>query len=223
MSINKALFTMTMVTFFMSVYYGNLASQGESLEPIVVAKEASIGKTYSLTLKHVNVERDRHGAYLRLFDDKYKTIFVYVSKGHRNKIANLERDSRYNYRFKITKNDRFSTLSASLIDVSDIKGKPISGKLKSSKPDVVLIKLDGPDAVGKVFTLPVKLRGLKEDKGQKIIDAESADAYRTSISLKYGDGLAEKVGALKASREFNAKFRLNEVDYRLFGELVSIE
>ncbi len=110
-----------------------------------------------------------------------------------------------------------------MIDVADSKGKSISKKLKDSKPNVVLIKLDGPDAIGKIFTMPVTFRSVKEDKEQKILNGESVDAYRTSISLKYGDELMEKVGGLKALEKFNARFKVDQVDYRIFGTLVSIE
>ncbi len=223
MRINKAFGTMALVTLLLYGCSGNLASQGTSLEPIIAEKGASIGKTYTITLRLVNIERNRQGAYLRLFDEKYNTIFVYVSKENRNKVANLVRNSTYIYKFKITKNDQYTTLSAALNDVADEKGKPISGKLKDPKPGALLIKLDGSEAVGKEFSLPLNFKNVKEENGRKIFVGETVDDYRNDIFLSCPDALEEKIGGLKSSDKITVKFKVDKVETHISGSLLSIE
>ncbi len=217
-------FTLPLVSIIVMSCAGKLESQGESLAAIIDEKEASAGKTYSLTLSQINIERDNTGAYVRLFDKDYKTIFVYVQDPPlKNKVANLERNAKYIYKFSVTKNDSYSTLSGKLIDVAALDGKPIDKKLKDPAPSARMIILDGPDAIGKTFTLSLAFNDVKEENGKKVAQYQSPDAYSTSVTCEVPDDQADKVKNLKASEKYSVKLKVDRVDWRIFGTLVSVE
>ncbi len=200
-----------------------LTSTGDTLDDIEKAGKAAEGKEYSLTLSQINVERSADTVYLRLFDKSYKTIFVYMKKEMKNKVLNLDRNAKYIYKFKLTKNDKTTTMSGDLIDVAGLDGVPVSKTLKSKDPNSVSIVIDGPEAIGKEFTLEVKFYKLDETDGKKVARFNSTDPYEKEVTLTYADALKAKLDGLKAGDTCKAKFKLESVDWRLFGSAVSIE
>jgi len=201
----------------------NLKSEGESLDPIIAAKD-SMGKTYTLTLQQVNIEGDNAGPYVRLFGTgNTATIFVYVPKTMKNKILNLTYGQKFIYKFKITKNDKYSTLSGELIEVAGLDGKPVSGTLKDPALSACSIILDGKESLGKSFALTVVFTGKRTEDGKKIMDCRSDDPYSKQITLAYAGNMASKVDKLKPNDKVKVKFKADSVDYRIGGTVESIE
>lgn len=130
----------------------NLTSEGESLD--VVSKGS--GKTHTLTLEQINVERNSDGAYLRLFDKSNKTVFVYVPENLAEKAGNLEPRKKYIYQFSVPAGDSIGTMRGDLMEVATVDGKPVGGGEAAGTPSMIILK--GPAAVGESFTLEGKLQ-----------------------------------------------------------------
>ncbi len=201
-----------------------LTSEGTSLEPIVSAGAGAVGKTYTLTLSQLNIERDSTSAYIRLFDEKYNTIFVYIPKPDlNNKILNLKRNDKYLYKFKVTKNESTVTLSGELIDVAGLDGIIVSGTLADKTPTACSIILDGPAAQGKDFTMDLTFYGKGEEEGKKKATFNSTDDYGKEVICTYADDLAKKIDELKSGDKCKVSFKVDKIDWRVFATLASVE
>jgi hypothetical protein len=220
----KLIFSLVFVLVATLGCSGNLTSQGDSLDEINKDKAKAEGKTYSLTLSQINIERGSEGAYVRLFDKAYNTIFVYVTDKQKNKILNLDVNGKYIYKFTVNKGGSYSTLSGTLLEVAALDVKPISGstvKDISSNPKAIV--LDGPAAVGKNFTMELVFKDLADESGKKIAAYNSADAYESQVFCEVPADQLAKVEKFKAAEKHKVTFKVDRVDWRVFATLVSAE
>lgn len=197
----------------------NMSSQGDSLEPLLNEAEASIGKTFIITLTQINIEINSTGLYLRAFDKKYKAIFIYFDSSMKNKVANLVRDQQYIYKFKVTKNDKNSTLSGKLLEIGDLSGKYINDKLIDTAISVKTIRLDGKDATMKKYTVPLVL-----DKMEKYVAYfRSPDKYQFLVNCTYKDDLAKEMQKLKQSTQYTIEMEVIRNDIAIEGSLIAVK
>ncbi|MCB1140443.1 MAG: hypothetical protein KDK25_00405 [Leptospiraceae bacterium] len=193
----------------------NLTSEGESLE--VVSKGS--GKTHTLTLEQINVERNSDGAYLRLFDKSNKTIFVYVPETLAEKAGNLEPRNKYIYKFSVPAGDTVGTMRGDLIEVATVDGKPVSGGEAAGLPAMIILK--GPAATGESFTLEGKLQKKNDEK--KELTLLATDPYQKQVTVTYDDSSADAVEPLEEGKVYKVKLKLDKADWRIFGTLESVE
>lgn len=199
-----------------------IKSQGESLEEVKKAGKSSVGKTYALTLSQINIEIDGTGLYLRAFDKAYQTIFLYFPDSMKNKIANLKPNEKYIYKFQVTKNDKFSTLSGKLLEVADTEGNPISDTLSDQTVRVRTIRLDGKAAVGKTYRVNIEFQNKGED-GDKKYAYFRVKGYPFSVWTYYGDDKAADVDKLENYKAYNVEMKVTDNGITIKGDLLSIK
>lgn len=199
-----------------------IKSQGESLEEVKKAGKASVGTTHALTLSQINIEIDRTGLYLRAFDKAYQTIFIYFPDSMKNKIANLKPNEKYIYKFKVTKNDKFSTLSGELLEVADTEGNPIANNLLDQTVLVRTIRLDGRAAVGKTYRVNVDFQSKGED-GDKKYAYFRVKGYPFSVWAYYGDDKAAEVDKLENHKTYNLEIKVTDNGITIKGDLIAIK
>lgn len=193
----------------------NLTSEGDTLEVV----EKGSGKTHTLTLEQINVERDGDGAYLRLFGASNKTIFVYVPEELAGKAGNLEPRKKYIYQFKVPQGNTVGTMRGDLIEVATEDGKPVSDGEAAGLPAQIILK--GPGAQGQSFTVEGELT--KKDEEKKELMFRASDPYNKSVTVSYDDSMSETVAGLEEKNSYKIKLKLDRADWRLFGTLESVE
>lgn len=213
--IRKVLWLALPATALLMFCGANLTSEGDSLEVV----EKGSGKTHTLTLEQINVERNSDGAYLRLFDASNKTIFVYVSEDLIGKAANLEPRKKYIYQFSVPQGNTVGTMRGDLIEVAGEDGKPVSEGEAAGLPSEIILK--GPAAQGESFTIEGELS--KKDEAKKELTFRANDPYKKSVTVSYGEAMSETVAGLEEKSNYKIKLKLDRADWRLFGTLESVE
>lgn len=199
-----------------------LTTEGDSLAGIKALRGKNIGTTYTLTLSQINIEGDRDGQYIRCFSKQYETIFIYFNKAQRGQIANLERNKNYIYKFKISKNDEYSTLSGVLLQVATEDGKPVRTTPVDPAVTAKSIILDGADAKGKTCTLVLNFDTFTKYNERDALSMRAADAYGHQVYLYYTEAQKSQVEKLIAGKAYTVQIRVENVDYRVFGSLEMI-
>lgn len=199
-----------------------LTTEGDSLAGIKALRGKNIGTTYTLTLSQINIEGDRDGQYIRCFSKQYETIFIYFNKAQRGQIANLERNKNYIYKFRISKNDEYSTLSGVLLQVATEDGTPVSSAPAERTVTAKSIILDGADAKGKTYTIVLKFDSLTKNNDRDALAMRAPDAYGHQVYLFHTEGQKDLVGGLAAGKAYTVQIRVENVDYRVFGSLEMI-
>lgn len=201
-----------------------LKSEGEALKPITEAKAAAVGKIHALTLEQINIERNADGAYVRCFA-KDGTIFLYIPAAMNGAVANLERSRKYIYRFKVSKNDYGP--EGQLLEIAETNGAAVPGQLKGAGPGAKMVVLDGPAAVGKERTLDLVLRRVEKadekEKTKATLHFNDETPYSTEVQVLFAKEFADQVKDLKEGDKFSVKLRVDSVDWRVFGTLVSLQ
>ena len=215
--INRILFC---VAAFMLMLVAAFAQAG-SLGEITGGAEKSIGKSYALVLRQINLEVSDGVPYIRAFDKDYNTIFIYFNQGLANKVANLEVNNYYKYSFKVTKNDKYSTLSGQLSGVAMEDGKAVSAKADPKK--ALSVRVMGKAAEGKIFEVIIAYKGkMKGDDGVEYLSFNCKDPYDYNVKCTYPESLAEAVSGLNENGDYKVKMKVLENSSSIKGELQSI-
>lgn len=200
-----------------------LTSEGDGLAGMKALRGKNIGTIYTLTLNQINIEGGRDGQYIRCFSKQYDTIFLYFSKDQRGQIANLVRNKNYIYKFKITKNDEYSTLSGELLQVAAEDGTPVSAAPAGRVVTAKSIILDASDAKGKTYTLVLNFAAFTKYNERDALSMRAADAYGHQVYIYFTEAQKSQVEKLIAGTAYTVQLRVEEVDYRVFGTLESIK
>jgi hypothetical protein len=218
----RLVFPVVFICAALTACAGNLVTEGDSLEPVIAAGLQSVGKIYTLTLDQINIERDDTGAYIRLFDKQYETLFLYVPALMNDKVLNLKVDDPYIFKFRITVNDKSSTLSGELLEVAGPDGKPVSGTRIDREPSACSLILAGPAAHGSTVTLNLVYTG-KSGDAENTISLWSPDDYEKQVFLAFGTDPGNRIDGLVENEKYRVTFKVDDADWRVFGTLISIE
>ena len=209
------------------VQCSGLKSEGEIISPIKIQGTDAVGKTFTLTLRFTGVGNDSEGQHVKLFDKDTQMCYLYFDASFRNKVAGLQNDKNYNFKFKVLENGYL--LKGKILEIGVPDGNVQNQESQTSTMSassnslstINPIKIIGTDAVGKTFTLTLRFTGVGNDsEGQhvKLFDKDTQMCY-----LYFDASFRNKVAGLQNDKNYNFKFKVLENGYLLKGKVLQIQ